>query len=335
VFVTAWIALMPFMYRTEPTDGNDPGYGNAFSAIPEFVGTFLPGFTAPWIDVWRANSIQFLILLILSATGLAIGAVLAGTIHDKAQQIWRGQAAQAGFSWKALDEAVFNLRTSRWYRALFLRLKMTLLPFFFAVLFGLVGLALISQLMFAIKEAVASSCVPSAQRANFDQTGRTPEVLFDPRQVCWGSGIPLQGERRYRLSINADNWADGDIPADLYGLDYGSGWSRHFYRTLMLLFVPLRRSITGRWYALYARVGSEGRDVQLLSDSVRPPPRSREQRLRAQFEFKAHQNGELFLFVNDAVPLLLLHDFYHNNNGAAKIVVEQLGWDAGPANSEN
>ena len=151
VFVTAWIALMPFMYRTEPTDGNDPGYGNAFSAIPEFIGTFLPRFAAPWIDVWRANAIHFLILLILSATGLAIGGVLAGTIHDKAQHIWRGQAAQAGFSWKALDEAVFNLRTSRWYRALFLRLKMTLLPFF-AVLFGLVGLALISHLMFAIKE---------------------------------------------------------------------------------------------------------------------------------------------------------------------------------------
>ena len=35
------------------------------------------------------------------------------------------------------------------------------------------------------------------------------------------------------------------------------------------------------------------------------------------------------MFVNDAVPLLLFHDFYNNNKGTAKIVVEQLGWDLG------
>jgi hypothetical protein len=285
--------------------------------------------------VWRANSSHFLILLILSAIGLAIGGVLAGTIHDKAQHIWRGQAAHAGFSWNPLDAAVFNLRTSRWYRGFFLRLKTTVLPFFFAGTFGLLGLALLSQLIFAGKEAVASYCVPSVQRVDFDQTGRTPQLSFDPRQVCWASGILLQGERRYRVIINAnDDWANDRIPADLYGLDYGSGWSRHFNRTLMLLAVPLRRSIMGRWYALYARVGSEGRDVQLLSDSVRPPLESREQRLHAEFEFKAHQNGELFLFVNDAVPLLLFHDFYDNNKGTATLLVEQLSWDAGPANPE-
>src|SRR3954452_4741278 len=74
----------------------------------------------------------------------------------------------------------------------------------------------------------------------------------------------------------------------------------------------------------------EGQDIQLLTDSVRPPPRSREDRLHAQFEFTAHRNGELFLFVNDAVPLLLIFDFYANNRGSAKIGVEQLAWTSGP-----
>jgi uncharacterized protein (DUF2235 family) len=338
VFLTAWLALMPFMYRTEPTDGNNPVYGSALAAIPEFIGTFLPGFAAPWIDVWRAHPYYFLGLIVLIAAGLGIGGALAGTIHDKAQHIWRGGGGNPGFASKALDDAVFNLRTSRWYRKIFLGLKTTGLPLIFAIIFGLVGLALVSQLLLAAKEAVASSCVPSAQKVDFDEMGRAgvaENVMFDPKQLCWGSGIQLKGGRRYRLTATASpDWADSSIPADLYGLDYGKGLSRHYYRAFMLVALPLRRSIMGRWYALYARVGAQGRDVQLLSDSVRPPPRPREQRLHAEFEFTAHQNGELFLFVNDAVPVLLLYDFYGNNNGMAKIEVEQLRWDAGPPDPE-
>jgi hypothetical protein len=34
--------------------------------------------------------------------------------------------------------------------------------------------------------------------------------------------------------------------------------------------------------------------------------------------------------VNDAVPLLLIVDFYANNRGSAKIGIEQLAWGSGP-----
>jgi uncharacterized protein (DUF2235 family) len=342
VFVTGWLALMPFMDRIEATEGDDPTLASALSAIPEFIGNFLPGFAKPWIDVYRANPVKSTVLGLCAAFGLWLGGMLAGTIRDRAQHIWRDGGDRPGLWPDILDDFVLSVRTSPSYMVIFLWLKTTALPFLFAVMFGLIGLALVSQLAFAVKEMASSSCVATAKegqvpfvngRAGFD--GGKPQIGFDPRRICWGSGIVLEGGRRYRLAVDArdDNkWADGWIPADLYGLNFDDlGWRKAPAEILMFLALPMRRYIMGRWFALYSRVSPTGQDVELLANSVRPPPRSRHDRLQAQFEFTAHRNGELFLYVNDAVPLLVLYDFYSNNQGTAKVGVEQLPWDSGPA----
>jgi hypothetical protein len=229
---------------------------------------------------YRAKPIKFTLLALLIALGLWLGGVLAGKIRDGAQHIWRGGGGKVGFGPKFLDEFVYRLRISRPYLAIFLGLKTTYLPLLFALIFGYVGLAVVSQLVFALKEMTSSSCTSTPKdaqvqfadgRAGFDDENR-PQISFDPRRTCWASGIMLEGGRRYRLTVDANmDWADWWIPADLYGINFENlGWKAAPAATSMFLALPLRRYIMGRWFALYRRVSHEGQDIQLLSVPFAP-----------------------------------------------------------------
>ena len=339
VFVTSWFLFMPFLERIEATDGNDPSYDSALSALPEQLGGFLPSLAKPWIDVYRAHPSKSVALTAAIVLGLLFGSILASTIRDAMQHVWRGQTGYEGIGWRAANSFVFRLRTSNWYLKFFFGLKTKYLPALFAVLFAYVGIALLSHGLFAVRETWSPTCVETkeAEKVLFKDGKAVSSTQFDPRQLCWASGIPLQGGRRYRLTIVAnDAWADDGIPADLYGLDFDelSVPMRIYAETVMFLGLPLRRYIGGRWFALYHKVGSTGRDVQLHVNSVRPPPRNLQDRRQAQFEFQAHRNGELFLFLNDAVPIGLVLDFYRNNKGLATVAVERLPWRQGPADPE-
>jgi len=263
--------------------------------------------------------------------------MLARAIRDAMQHVWRGGSSYAGLPWRPVNDAIYRVRTSERYQKVFFGLKTRYLPTFFAVVFAYIFLALLSQGMFVVREGLATSCVPAKEPTGFENGRAVSRAAFDPKEFCWGSGIALKGGGRYRFTIQASHdWADGWIPADLYGLDFRrlGVISRGVSKTLMFLGLPFRRYIAGRWSALYARVSPKGQDVQLLSNSVRPPSTDPEQRRKAQFEFEAHRNGELFLFVNDAVPIALIYDFYGNNKGSATIQVEQLAWQHGPADPE-
>ena len=89
--------------------------------------------------------------------------------------------------------------------------------------------------------------------------------------------------------------------------------------------VPLRRDISQPWFRLFVRTGREGRDEHALSPK-RPPPEGAAERLSLVSEFTARANGEMFLFVNDAIDLPFWN-FYENNRGTAKVKVKALDWD--------
>jgi len=337
VFVTGWFLLMPFFRRVEATGGDDPSYASAFSALPEQAGDFLPSLAKPWIDVYRGHPHKAVGLTVAIIVGLLAGSFLAGTIRDAMQHVWRGQSTDVGLRWPRANDLVYKLRTSNLYLRLFFGLKTRYLPALFAFLFAYAGIALLSHGLFVARSFLAPTCVTSQSEVIFQGGEAVSSSTFSPKRLCWGSGISLQGGRRYRITIAASgDWADDGIPADLYGLDFKrlSLLKQIVFEPLLFFAVPLRRYIDGRWFAIYLRIGATGRDVQLLANSVRPPPRDPEGRRQAQFEFEAHRNGELFLFVNDAVPIAFIHDFYDNNKGSATVKVERLPWRRGPADPE-
>jgi hypothetical protein len=100
----------------------------------------------------------------------------------------------------------------------------------------------------------------------------------------------------------------------------------------MWLGVPMRRLVMENWFQIVVRVGSKGQDEHPLTmkcvergNPDKPvscaddaPP------VGTKFlgAFTANNDGEVFLFVNDAIGLPW-QSFYKNNSGKAIVTIEQ------------
>ena len=146
--------------------------------------------------------------------------------------------------------------------------------------------------------------------------GEKRTLVFDTSSVCSATGILLENGGRYAITIKAKeaSWYDRDIPtspAGFYSLDAPSLWQKG----LMILAVPMRRELIRPWFRIVARTGSAGGEESFLDPD--PKDHSIDEVLHAT------RDGELFLFVNDAVIGVpgLAGVFYANNIGTADVTV--------------
>ena len=148
------------------------------------------------------------------------------------------------------------------------------------------------------------------------ERARRRKLSFDSSAVCSATGVLLEEGGRYAIAINArePRWYDRGIetsPAGFYSLDAPTFLQRAF----MVLALPMRRELIRPWFRLVARTGSAGGEESFLDPD--PKDHSIEEVLRAT------RDGELFLFVNDAVVGIpgLEGVFYSNNRGSAEVIV--------------
>ena len=146
--------------------------------------------------------------------------------------------------------------------------------------------------------------------------GETRKILFDSSSVCSATGVLLEEGGRYAISIKAREpvWYDRDIPtspAGFYSLDAPAAW----HKVLMVLALPMRRELIRPWFRIVARMGGVGGEESFLDPD--PKDHSIDEVLRAT------RDGELFLFVNDAVLGIpgLEGIFYSNNQGSADVTI--------------
>jgi hypothetical protein len=107
---------------------------------------------------------------------------------------------------------------------------------------------------------------------------------------------------------------DRDIPTSpsgFYSLDVPAAWQS----ALMVLALPVRRELIRPWFRIVAHTGSIGGEESFLDPD--PKDHSIDEVLRAT------RDGELFLFVNDAVLGLPGFEgvFYLNNRGSADVTI--------------
>jgi len=83
----------------------------------------------------------------------------------------------------------------------------------------------------------------------------------------------------------------------------------------MVTVLPLRRELIRPWFRVVAHTGGAGGEESFLDPD--PKDKSIEEVL------KATRDGELFLFVNDAVLAIpgLFDAFYRDNVGSAEVTV--------------
>lgn len=220
---------------------------------------------------------------------------------------------------------------------------------------GLFGCAMVltvaaigNRAMFDIANSAGAVCTATPGLARDQEKLLGAPRIFPTSSPCWASGIVLERDGRYRITItDADGaWTDDSIATDVEG--FAAAGLLHTVAT------PLKRWWSANWFAPIARVGQYGNEEYLLEPAApyyrransdeaeqaskalpdhvmrpkRPDPAANERR-RLVSHISARSSGELFIFVNDAVmtPPFMLPAIYANNGGTATIKVERVGPD--------
>jgi len=288
----------------------------------------LPAFAGKWVDVYADNPFYFLLLAVLIWVLLTVGNRLEQTLRDRARRIWRhalaGEALQAG------DSRIQRFRNSRGYQQFIQRFKWYVLPDWVimpltVVALGWVFFGAYVQARLPFLESNAALCRPSDAPAALVRAARG----FSTRDLCSESfGLVREGERYIVTFSVGEAWYDSTLATSPEGLPSGE-----FPWGLGYVALPWKRVIDAHYLQPLIEIRRVGDDRSWFGRSVQVYPLSMRQvgdsRTLFRADFRAARNGELFLFVNDAVipftqPVLGFdyRYFYENNRGTACVMVE-------------
>jgi hypothetical protein len=205
--------------------------------------------------------------------------------------------------WEGL---AYRLRTNALYRIFFFMLKHQWLPGFFALLGLWIIVAFLSQMSFRIADGFGRYCVSG-----------TPAQTFETTNFCAPTGVRVARNEEYRVLLTVgEDWKDDTIATDPHGFGLKK------MSPLMYLGLPFRRVVFSSWFVPVLRVGGKGGEEHVLDlKPVNPGDRK-----QYEARFTPRSDGDVFIFVNDAVfgwPGSRYH-FYKNNHGTATIRIEHL-----------
>lgn len=150
--------------------------------------------------------------------------------------------------------------------------------FFTAVAIVVLFFCILDRVVLSIRSVSGCLCQPSAN--GVEPIGPEQRLSFPIDDPCWGSGVRLEKGSVYRFEVeNGQNLMDGDSRANADGV-LSPTWRHH-------LGVPMRRHVLQPWLKLMGKVGARGAEtISIGSGPIDYSPKS---------------DGELFLYVNDAV----------------------------------
>jgi hypothetical protein len=186
-------------------------------------------------------------------------------------------------------------------------------------MFAYFGFAIASHLLFNIQDVWGATCKETPKplvSLAVNQTIVLP-TLFDTSEFCRATGIELKsGGTRYAITITPkSNWVDAGIPVKPGSSPLET--ASLFRKTLLYLGVPLRRELFEDWFTIAVRYGGiGGEEAFYYPDSTDPV---------IEFPLVPTRDGELFVFVNDAVLGIpgAYGLFYRDNAGTAEISLKR------------
>jgi len=324
VFVVGGLLAFP-LYRP-PTEACT-GALCALSPVISGIGIFLPDLVSPWLRAFKSHPGPLSSLVILLVGLIYIGGQLQVSIADRMRALWKPfthPTTSATTTATLPNDIIYRFRTHWMYQAFFKFMKQQALPF----MAGLVSVVLIfqgaSQILFSMMNSGGFVC-NETQESHVAVKGTSTKV-FSTNAVCWASGIQLKAGKRYRLTLTMNDqapWNDNGIPTDVNGFTWEK-MTPPMYAGLLL-----RRHLGEPWFKPIARIGSQGSDEYPLHLTIPPSTPSDETIMPISTlitELKARRDGELFLFINDAIlpgpePWQV---FYQNNHGDATIMIQPL-----------
>ena len=244
------------------------------------------------------------------------GSRLAGRIQNNMGIYWFRSLNALQSAIKEPNDWIYRFRTHRWYRAFHTGFKKYFAPAIFAAMFAYLGLALASHALFNIQDYAGWVCRDTGTAGGLEAGEKRMLAAFQPSNLCQDMKVSVEKDAKYLLTIKGTKtFRDDDIEASkgIYFLD-PPGISP---KLLMAAGIPLRRELTRPWFRIVARFGSQGGEETFLD----PDPDSKDGSIAEVIQ--ATRNGELYLFVNDAVLGIpgLYGYFYGNNHGAAEVTI--------------
>jgi hypothetical protein len=229
--------------------------------------------------------------------------------------IWQKSVASSLPATALPDNWIYRLRTSATYVGAKRNWKFVVGPSLSVLFFVYAGLMLTNHLAYIALDDAGFVCGESVGASRMTR-GETRKLSFDASSVCSATGILLENGGRYAITIKAREatWYDRTIetsPGGFYSLDASEVWRK----AVMVLALPMRRELIRPWFRIVARIGSVGGEESFLDPD--PKDHSIDEVMRAT------RDGELFLFVNDAVLGIpgLEGLFYSNNVGSADVTI--------------
>lgn len=315
VAATIYLVIFPLM-RALPRTAEFESPLRWVSDTVRIIGAFLPGAVDTWINGYARDPLQFLVMVFVVGLLTWWGSRLAGRIQNNMGIYWFLSLNALQAAVKEPNDWVYRLRTSGWYRALHTGFKKYFAPAIFAALFAYLGLAFASHALFNIQDYAGLVCRDTGTAGGLDAGEKRTLAAFQPSNLCQDMKVSVEKDAKYLLTIKGTkSFRDGGIDASkgIYFLDPPG----FFPKLLMLAGIPLRRELTRPWFRIVARFGSQGGEETFLDPDLDSKDGSIAEVIQVT------RNGELYLFVNDAVlgiPGLYDH-FYRNNIGITEVTI--------------
>jgi hypothetical protein len=314
VLTSAAFLVFPLL-RSRPPSDEFSSPVRWLSDLIRLAGSFLPSVADPWLNGYARSPLTFAALVVLLIAFSVAGMRLSSQIKSDMGALWQGSVVARRIVTGSPENWIYWLRTGAAYVAAKRYWKFQLGPGLSALFFVYAGLMLVNHLAYIVLDDAGFVC-READNARKMTRGETKNFVFDSTSVCSGTGVLLEEGGRYAITIKArePQWLDRDIPtspAGFYSLDAPTVW----HKALMVLALPMRRELIRPWFRIVARTGGIGGEESFLDPD--PKDHSIDEVLRAT------RDGELFLFVNDAVLGIpgLEGIFYPNNHGSADVTI--------------
>jgi uncharacterized protein (DUF2235 family) len=293
------------------------------SQTVRFIESFLPRQVVRWwTDYYATNPVAFSAGLLVLAVLIWIGSRLEGQIADRMRAIWKSQGSQLTITRSPTHSLIYIFRSSRPYQATLRTMRYYILPFLSAVTLIWLGLVGVNHLLWNVTDPMGVYCTPTPVSQLQELDAERPiskTISFQTNSPCFATGIKLTKNAKYEVTFeHLQKWKDGEYettPAG-YRIADRTGW----HRISSFLLMPMRRDYFRRWYTVIARIGLIGAYEDFLDPSSEGTEYGGETgRLRA--------DGELFLYVNDAVIGLpwVYGVFYADHQGSAEVKVRRVG----------
>jgi len=309
-----------------------------------------------WLQAFISMPIASISIIIVTILIFSRNGILRDRIADLGRCIWFIDSAYNGKHQNApqtfWSKAAHCLRKNSLFNESIKIIAGKAVPIAALSLIGIAALVALDRLLVSGYSGAGAFCQETDPSHRQKVTGIAfAKDDFVADNPCWATGFSLEKGKTYILKIETtEPIIDGSWFSSLYGFTNDT----FIYRMAM----PFRRWWRAQWMQPIARIGREGTDEWTLQASNIPisPEFTQsvqlhhagftgsfcdkmavdaEESLREQTRhdfpkifqttFRARKSGELFLFLNDAMPIIpftsMATCLYHNNQGKAKVTL--------------